>query len=44
VVIAEREAAAAAAAAALEVIEVPSEDEEAMAEPATTGSGFDEIL
>ena len=43
VVIAEREAAAAAAAAALEVIEVPSEDEEA-AEPVTTGTGFDEIL
>jgi len=36
-------AAAAAAAAALEVIEVPSEDEE-MAEPVTTGTGFDEIL
>jgi len=43
VVIAEREAAAAAAAAALEVIEVPSEDEE-IAEPVTTGTGFDEIL
>jgi DNA-directed RNA polymerase subunit beta' len=45
VVIAEREAAAAAAAAALEVIEVPSEDEEdAAAEPVTTGTAFDEIL
>ena len=46
IVMAEREAAAEAAAAALEVIEVPGDEEDLMAEPlgAGTGSGFDEIL